>query len=242
MRGILVASFFAAFLSTLSTQLNWGASYLLHDGYKRFINRRASEQHYLRVARGLPYLLALGAMGIAWFNQSIGSSFTWVLNLTAGIGPVYLLRWFWWRINPWSEIAAMCASLPVLLLRPHCFAWFHWPAGLLLELLFMVGTTALVWLPATLLTAPVDRPTLQRFYAQVRPPGWWHPIASGPSTRREWAQALLHWGIATYALLATTIGPLDLLLGRPASGWIWTGSAVAAWGLVHRLVTRVRTS
>ena len=95
MLGVLVASFFAAFLSTLSTQLNWGASYLLNDGYKRFINRRAPERHYLLVARLLPFALALGAMVIAFSNQSIGSSFTWILNLTAGIGPVFLLRWFW---------------------------------------------------------------------------------------------------------------------------------------------------
>src|SRR3989338_11304869 len=173
LRGVLVASFFAAFLSTLSTQLNWGASYLLHDGYKRFLNRAAPERHYLAVARALPFALALGAMAVAFSTQSIGASFTWILNLTAGIGPVYLLRWWWWRINPWSEIAAMSASLPVLLLRPPAMAWLGWPAGLLPELLFMVGGTALVWLPVTLCTPPVDRATLKRFYAPGQPPGWW---------------------------------------------------------------------
>jgi SSS family transporter len=230
MNGVLLASFFAAFLSTISTQLNWGASYLLHDGYKRFLNRHASERHYLAVARGLPFLLAAGGLLAAWFTRSIGASFTWILNLTAGIGPVYLLRWFWWRINPWSEIAAMCASLPVLLIRPHAIAWLGLPDGLLVELLFMVVGTALVWLPATLCTPPVDRATLQRFYATVRPPGLWKTVATTSHRPRDaWGRSIRQWFIATVALLATTVGPLRLMLGPPSLGWLWCGIAVLAW-------------
>ncbi len=237
MRGVLVASFFAAFLSTLSTQLNWGASYLVSDGYKRFINRRAPERHYLLIARILPFLLALGAMGVAWTNQSIGASFTWVLNLTAGIGPVYLLRWFWWRANPWSEIAAMVASLPVLLLRPHVWAWFGWPSGLLPELLFMVAGTALVWLPVTLLTPAVDRRTLAAFYARVHPPGWWSPIGSAAAASGEWRGSVGRWLIATFALLATTIGPIQVMVGPRMLGWTWCGLAAVAWAVVVRRLT-----
>jgi len=227
MRGILVASFFAAFLSTLSTQLNWGASYLLNDGYKRFLNRTASERHYLAVARGLPVLLAVGAMIIAFTNRTIGSSFTWILNLTAGIGPVYLLRWFWWRINPWSEIAAMSASLPVLLLRPHVLAWLGWPHGLLVELPFMIIGTALVWLPATLATPPVDRSALERFCARVRPPGWW---PQRRATQEEpWAGDVFAWLVSTVALLATTVGPIQVMVGSVPAGWVVCGIGVVAW-------------
>jgi SSS family transporter len=233
-RGILVASFFAAFLSTLSTQLNWGASYLLNDGYKRFINRRASERHYLLVARALPFALALGAMGVAFSSRSIGASFTWVLNLTAGIGPVYLLRWFWWRINPWSEIAAMAASLPVLLVRPAVMLGLGWPSGSLPELLFMVLGTALVWLPVTLATPPTDRGTLERFYARVQPPGWWREAAAAPRPDAPWRLALLQWLVATFALLATTIGPLQLMVGPRRDGWLWCVSGAVAWGITLR--------
>jgi Na+/proline symporter len=232
MRGILVASFFAAFLSTISTQLNWGASYLLNDGYKRFLNRGASERHYLAVARVLPFVLALGGMAVAWYNQSIGASYTWILNLTAGIGPVYLLRWFWWRINPWSEIAAMSASLPVLLARPHVLEALGWPTGLLPELLFMVAGTALVWVPATLSTPPVDRDTLAQFYQRVRPPGWWGSLATTSPERPRWGASLVQWLVATYALLATTIGPLQVMVGPRAMGWVWCVSAAAAWAIV----------
>ena len=232
LRGILVASFFAAFLSTFSTQLNWGASYLLNDVYKRFLNRAASERHYLRVARLLPYALAAGAMAVAFSNQSIGGAFTWVLNLTAGIGPVLLLRWCWWRINPSSEIAAMVASLPVLLLRPHAFRAMGWPAGLLPELLFMVIGTAVVWLPATLLTPPTDQRTLARFFETVRPPGWWRGAGVAAVTGGGWGAGLRQWGVGTIALLAATVGPLQVMLGQATMGWVWCGVAVAGWTVV----------
>jgi Na+/proline symporter len=231
-RGFLVASFFAAFLSTLSTQLNWGASYLVHDGYQRFINRRAPEQHYVRVARILPYLLALGALIVAWQSRTIGESFTWILNLTAGIGPVYLLRWFWWRINPWSEIAAMCVSLPVLLLRSSIFAWLGLPHGLLPELLYMVIATAAVWLPATLLTPPVDRGTLKAFYASARPPGFWRPVSVAAPQQENWRQSIFQWILSTAALLATTIGPIEWMVGSKQAGLIWCAAGAAGWVVV----------
>ena len=181
---------------------------------------------------------------MAFFSQSIGASFTWILNLTAGIGPVYLLRWFWWRINPWSEIAAMCASLPVLLLRPHALVWLGWPPGLLIELWFMVGATAAIWLPITLMTAPVDRGTLKRFYASVHPPGWWKPVAlaQARSHTTEWITSLFQWAVATIALMATTIGPLQLLVGSARWGWIWCGVAAICWGVLAVNLSTVRSS
>ncbi len=242
MRGILVASFFAAFLSTLSTQLNWGASYLLYDGYKRFLKPRACERHYLFVARLLPWLLALLALIVAWFNQSIGSSFTGILNLTAGIGPVYLLRWFWWRINPWSEIAAMTVSLPVLLARPYVLEWLGWPQGSLIELLFMVVACAIFWLPITLGTAPVAQPVLKRFYDQVHPPGFWGIVAHPKTHRDSWRLSLIQWIIASGALLATTIGPLQLMLTGFRSGWLLCAAALGAWAWVLIPILRTRDS
>ncbi len=240
LRGVLVASFFAAFLSTISTQLNWGASYLVNDGYKRFVNRRAPERHYLVVARILPFVLALGGMLVAFFNDSIGASYTWILNLTAGIGPVYLLRWLWWRVNPWSEIAAMSASLPVLLMRPHVLRWLGWPGSELVELLFMALGTAAVWMPVTLLTAPVDPGTLKTFYARVRPPGVWRTVAVASTHRERWDVSVLQWIVATFALLATTVGPLQVMVGPRVQGWWWCGGALVAWTAV--LVSVLRSS
>ncbi|MBI3087311.1 MAG: Na+:solute symporter [Candidatus Omnitrophica bacterium] len=234
LKGVLVASFFAAFLSTISTHLNWGSSYLVNDLYKRFVNRRASERHYVAVSRLIPFGLAAGALWVAWQIRSIGEAFTLILNLTAGIGPVYLLRWCWWRVNPWSEIAAMTASLPVLWLRPHALAWLGLPQGLLIELLFMVAATGLIWIPVTLCTPPVERGVLRHFYAAVRPPGWWKPVApaiagGGPGRSEPWGRAVSQWLIASAALLATTIGPLQLLLHEYRWGGFWCAVGCAGW-------------
>ncbi|MBI3323784.1 MAG: Na+:solute symporter [Candidatus Omnitrophica bacterium] len=228
LRGVLVASFFAAFLSTISTHLNWGASYLVNDGYRRFVRRHADERHYLRVSRAIPFGLALAAGLIAMRLRSIGEAFTLVLNLTAGIGPVYLLRWLWWRVNPWSEIAAMVASVPLLECRARVLAALGLPSGSLIELLYMVVATGLVWVPVTLLTPPVDRRTLARFYETVRPPGLWRPIAGVSAARERWAGRLAAWACSTLAIIATAMGPLQWMLRRP-EGVAWCVVAVVAW-------------
>ena len=240
LRGVVLASFFAAFLSTVSTQLNWGASYLVNDVYKRFMNRHASERHYVRVARTVPVVLALGGMAVAFVNQTIGASFTWILNLTAGIGPVFLLRWFWWRINPWSEMAAMAASLPVLMTRPVIGAWLGWPANGLFNLAYMVLGTALVWLPVTLWTSPSEAQTLERFYAKVRPPGWWGPVAraAGVAATADWVRPLGQWLIGTAALLATTLGPIEVMIGSAVRGGILCGLGALGWAWVFRGLAR----
>jgi Na+/proline symporter len=244
LRGVLIASFFAAFLSTVSSQLNWGGSYLINDFYKRFVRRDADEKHYIALSRGLTWVIALGAMGVAFYMQSIGQAFTWILHLTAGIGPVYLARWFWWRVNPWSEITAMLMSVPMLLVRPLVLDALGLPVGSITELLCMVIGTALVWVPVTLLTAPSERDLLARFYERVRPPGFWGPVVnraepirgqhtlSGP--RESWSKSLLQWTIATVAIVLSAIAPLQVLLHNDALSWISFGVAALAWAALWR--------
>ena len=250
-KGVMVASFFAAFMSTMSTLLNWGSSYFVSDFYKRFAVPGKSESHYVLVARITPVVLAACAMVVAFFTESIGHMFTFVLNLTAAVGPVFLLRWFWWRINPWSEIAALAVSLPVILLRPWAFQTLGLPHNLPFDLLFMIFGSALFWLPITLLTKPVDTKTLQDFYARVTPPGFWSRYTNSrgagfqvesartlKETNRGWLRDLELWAVATTALMTTTIGPLKWMLGNPPLGmglcafsailWVYTG-----WRLNH---------
>ena len=225
-RGIMVASFFAAFMSSMSTQLNWGSSYFVSDFYKRFIARDKPEKHYMRVARVTPVILAVGAMSVAFFSDSIGHVFTFVLSLTAAFGPVFLLRWFWYRINPWSEITAMAAGFPVILARPHVFAALGIPSNLPMELLFMIFGSALFWLPVTLLTAPVDAQVLEAFYQKVSPPGFW---LHGGQFNKEWLLDLKIWAMATTALFATTLGPLKWMLGNPPLGMGLCAAAAVLW-------------
>ncbi len=239
LRGVLVASFFAAFMSTVDSQLNWGASYLVNDVYKRFIRKKAPESHYIKVSRVIPFALAGLAAGVAFFIQSIGQIFTFVLNLTAGVGPVYLLRWFWWRVNAWSEIAAMTASLLLMALRPQFFQFFGLPQDSLLQLLYMILGTALVWLPITLLTPPVPRETLEKFSTQVSPPGFWGKLG-GKTVKPLWSLSLKQWIIATTALFVTLAGPLQLLLGRKAAGLSLSAAAFFAWYWVIKGEARQR--
>jgi hypothetical protein len=157
--------------------------------------------------------------------------FTLVLNLTAGVGPVYLLRWFWWRINPASEMAAMAASIPVLFLRKYIFILLGIPEGPLFVLIYMILGTALFWLPATLLTPPVARETLQNFAAKVNPPGMWKQFIAN---RENWMPSLKLWILSTAALLLTAIGPLDWMVGTRPRGMLLCALAAVLWGLTVR--------
>lgn len=220
LKGFLVASFFAAFMSTMSTQLNWGASYFVHDFYRRFIKKDASEKHYVLAGRIVSLFLAAAAAYVAFYTSSIGHVFTWILHLTAAIGPVYLLRWFWKRINPWSEISAMIISLPLLYFRAKIFTWADFPESTLWGLLFMVMSSALIWLPVTLLTPKTSEKTLKNFFEKLR------------FSKKELLQSLKLWVIASSALFLLTTGPLVFMLENrllgiimlvgSAAGWIWT--------------------
>lgn len=223
LKGVLVASFFAAFMSTVDSQLNWGASYLVSDFYKRFVRKSAPEAHYVFVSRVITLFLAAAACGVAFYTKSIGAVFTFVLNLTAGVGPVYLLRWFWRRINAWSEIAAMAASLPLILLRHRFFEALGIQLDSAAQLLYMVLGTALIWLPATFLTPPVPQEVLEKFFARVSPEG-----------NKFWWASLGLWLVATIALFATLIGPIQILFGKWQAGLLMLALAAGGWFYVAR--------
>lgn len=235
LRGLMVASFFAAFMSTVSTHLNWGSSYVVNDFYKRFIKPKASEKHYVMISRITSVVLAGIATVVAFHTDSIGKVFTFILNLTAAIGPVYFLRWFWWRINPWSEMVAMAVSLPVILIRPYVFNTLGIPPNLPMDLLFMILGSALFWIPVTLWTPPVEEKKLHHFFQKVQPPGWW----KGWKHKGEsWIPSLKQWIAATLALGATTAGPLQWMLGKPTEALISTLIAVVLWIYTVRLLNQ----
>jgi solute:Na+ symporter, SSS family len=228
LRGLMVASFFAAFMSTMSTHLNWGSSYFVNDFYKRFVRKEAEDRHYVNIGRMVSVVLAVAATCIAFVTESIGAVFTLILNLTAVIGPVYLLRWFWWRVNPWSEITAMAVSVPLLWLRPHFFHALHIPEASLFQLLYMILAGALCWIPVTLLTPPVPDAVLLNFYEKVLPPGFWKKFGT---VKANWTKDLVLWILATLALFATTAGPLLWVLQKPFLGITYCMVAVMFWVL-----------
>ena len=191
--GLVFASLLAAFMSTVSTQVNWGASYLVHDLYARFTGE--DDQHkLLRLARIASVALTLLAATLSFFMESVGQVFRYLILFGTGTGLVLLLRWFWWRINAWCEIAALTAGVVLATVTTlPAFAGASFGA----KLAFTAFGTTLVWVPVMLLTPPESSEVLDRFYRRLRPGGWWGPVQA-----------------------RTGLTPLDDLR-RDAGRWLW---------------------
>ncbi|NVN17152.1 Na+:solute symporter [Muricauda sp. HICW] len=178
--GVVLASLVAAYMSTISTQLNWGSSYIVYDFYKQQINPEASEKQMVNVGRISTVLLMVLSAFLALALQDAMGVFNLLLSFGAGTGLIFILRWFWWRINAWSEITAMFSSgiLAVLLettpLRGYLFApdtgiFPEWA-----DLPFIMIVTSIIWLTATFVTQPESKEVLRSFYLKIQPggPGW----------------------------------------------------------------------
>jgi SSS family solute:Na+ symporter len=225
--GLMIAGMLAAYVSTISTQLNWGTSYLVHDLYRRFLRPGAGEHHYVRAARLTTVLLMAAAAGFTFALDSARETFELLLSIGAGTGLLYLLRWFWWRINAWSEIAAMASSFVISLaffIARKSGAEIPGYVALLITVL----ATTIVWVLVTLLTRPAERSALVRFYQLVRPAGpGWAPIArdAGPLTAApdRLTQSLLGWVLGCTFVYAALFGAGSFILGKPGPGLLWAG-------------------
>jgi SSS family solute:Na+ symporter len=178
LRGLMVAAFLAAFMSTVGTQLNWGCSYLVNDLYKRFLVRNSTEQHYVRVSRVITVLLVLASGYTAAQLKSIGAGWELVLGVGFGTGAVYILRWYWWRISAWSEISAMIAAAAVTIgLRNVSFEGND--ALVYAKKTLITGSlTTIAWVVVTFLTSAESNATLVAFYRRVHPTVYgWKPVA-----------------------------------------------------------------
>ena len=182
LRGLLTVTFFAAFMSTLSTQMNWGASYLVRDVYQRFIAPDADDKKLGRASRiaSLIVLVAGGIASVLMFNTSVDDAWKILLALGAGTGAVFMLRWFWWRINAWSEIVSMFGSLGFFLAVDPVAASLGFDSPRPEEKMFFVAVATIVlWLIVTYLTPPEKDATLDAFYRKIRPGGnGWKPVAA----------------------------------------------------------------
>jgi Na+/proline symporter len=240
--GLMIAGLLSAYVSTISTHLNWGTSYLVHDFYRRFLSTEREERHYVLVGRVVTALLMVVAAGLTYLLDSARQSFELLMSIGAGTGLLYLLRWYWWRVNAWSEIAAMASSFLVAVgffVAGKAGAAIPSHVGLLTT----VGVTTLVWVGTTFLTVPSDRGTLVAFYRLVRPSGpGWAPIravAGATGTPDRAVDAMLGWVLGCTAVYAALFGTGSLLYGRTAQGAVWAAVfVVAALGL-RRLLPRL---
>jgi SSS family solute:Na+ symporter len=232
-RGLLLAAFFAAYMSTISTQLNWGASYLVNDVYRRFWAPGREERHYASAGRVATLLMMVIAGVATLFIGSVEGAWKFLLALGAGTGLVYLLRWYWWRINAWSEVSAMAVAFVVSLALQ---GWFGLsgddPRGFAILLMTTTAVTTAAWLAVTYLTAPEPRERLREFYARARPggPGWTAvaPEATGDATL---GRGLVQWAVGCAVVYLGLFGIGDLLLGRPVRGLVMlvVGAVLTAW-------------
>ena len=241
MKGLLVASLFAAYRSTMETHLNWGSSYLIIDFYQRFIGRGKSERHYLWVSRALTAFLMIAAGVFTLALSTASEAFQLLLSVGAGTGLIYLLRWFWWRINAWSEISAMAASFLIALgffaAKKAGYAIAD-PAPLLIT----VAATTVVWVTVTMLTEPADRASLVRFYELTRPagPGWNAIRAESnlPPSSDSFPQMLLGWTAGVTFVYAGLFGTGSLIYGRTIHTFVWfvvfVVSGVILWQVVKQ--------
>lgn len=174
LRGLLIVAFFAAFMSTLSTQINWGASYVINDFYKPYINPDGSNKHYTLVSRIATIIILVIGGYISTVVTSVEKAWTIMLTIGAGTGMVFLLRWFWWRINAWAEIAAMVASMIV-----GCYLlFFAKDVKDYNQILITACSTMVVWVIVMFLTPPEPEEKLVSFFRKVHPGGpGWKPIA-----------------------------------------------------------------
>jgi solute:Na+ symporter, SSS family len=243
LRGTMVAAFAAAFMSTVGTQLNWGASYLVNDLYRRFLRTSAPDRHYVNVSRVATVLLTLISAVITRYMDSIAGAWQLLIVTGAGTGTVLILRWYWWRINAWSEIAAMTAAFVVSLALQTSFGMSSAdPLGFAHIMLITVGITTAVWLAVTFLTPPEPTKQLLEFYRRVRPPAaLWGPIArlaSDVPTSRGLRYDLLNWIAGCALIYGALFGAGKVILREYAAGVVFLVVALAAGWYIYRDLSR----
>lgn len=249
LKGALVASFFAAYMSTIATQLNWGTSYLINDFFKRFIrpvssfsDQRRAERVYVRAGR----VMTICIMGISLIVTSaldtISDAWAFIIEAGAGLGLVLILRWYWWRVNAWSEITAMTIPLLVTAGISLGNAYFGWNIAFPYSLFYIVAITTAGWLAATFLTRPTDAATLTAFYKRVHPGGiGWRPIARLlPEVKGDagYAGLAVSWLAGVALVYSSLFGIGKLLFGEVISGIAFLAVAASAAFVIYRGLAR----
>ncbi len=238
LRGLMVAAFAAAYMSTIATQLNWGASYLVNDFYRRFWRKAATDRHYVVASRWATVFLTIISAVVTFYLDSIAGAWKLLLVTGAGTGGVLLLRWYWWRINAWSEVSAMISGFAVSLAlqigwgldrdQPRDFAWI---------MIVTVSITTAVWLAVTFLTNPESKDTLVAFYRRTHPSAaGWRPVAAlAPDVRPSTGGLfnLLDWICGCVLIYGILFGTGKVLLEEFVSGSLLLAAGLIAGAIIY---------
>ena len=240
--GFVIAGMLAAYRSTIETHLNWGTSYLVHDFYRRFLRKDGTEKHYVLVGRITTALLMIAAALLTFALDTAKEAFDLILSIGAGTGLIYLLRWFWWRVNAWSEVAAMSSSFIVAL------AFFvagkqGYVVPSHIALIVTVAVTTLVWIVVTFTAPGTDRETLVKFVQLVKPagPGWakLRGEAGVLASPDSLPMAMLGWMLGCVFVYAALFGTGSFLYGRTAQGLMWLAAFLVSGLILLKLVPRM---
>jgi len=227
LRGLMIASFLAAFMSTISTYLNLSSAYFVNDFYEPFVARGRSQRHYVGVSRVMTVMLSVLTAVATYYARSIEGVFTFLIAFGSGTGLVYILRWFWWRINAWSEISAMVTSTVMAVVMYKGFP----EAPYVAKLFSIISASTLVWVFVTFATTAVDKEKLISFVRRVRPSGpGWGRIRYDAGEKEDLAGdpisgAFVQWVLGSALVAGLTIGIGKALLGYPQSAAIWLALA-----------------
>jgi Na+/proline symporter len=242
LRGLMVAAFLAAFMSTVGTQLNWGTSYLINDFYRRFVVRKGSEKHYVLASKLFIVFLVILSGYTAAHISSIQSAWQLLLGMGAGTGGVLLLRWYWWRINAWSEISSMIAAFIVSM----SLQWVHFSGNSSVvfakSTMITVVVTTVVWVTTTLLTEPESDERLATFYRRVQPTihGWKRIAALAPEIVpvRDFAANTFDWVMGCTLVYCAMFGIGELVLQAWIAGLVLLACAAIAGYLIYWSLSR----
>ena len=241
LRGLLVASFLAAYMSTMSTQLNWGCSYVINDFYKRFFRPNADEKSLVKVSRITTILIMLISLVATHFITTITGAWTFVIEAGAGLGLVMILRWFWWRINAWSEISAMITPLMV-----YGYLTSQTKVQFPNTLFIIVAITTVSWIIVTFLTRPTEEKTLHNFYRRVHPGGWgWKPVAAKfPEIKGDtgYFHLFICWILGVVLVYSFLFGVGKLLMGNQPAGFIFLLVGVGSGFGINQLLRKEKST
>ncbi len=231
--GLLIAVFLAAYMSTIAAQLNWGTSYLINDFYRRFVRRAADEKHYVRLSRlGIILMTVFSLLVTRYFLTTISGAWEFIINASAGMGAVLILRWYWWRINAWSEISAMIAPLIIYPIARYQFG-MESPITLYPT---VIGTT-IVWLVVTFITTPVDRGHLKEFYRRAHPggAGWKSIQAELPEVQGDsgFMRLFFDWLLGVIVIYTFLFGTGYLLFAEYGMAIVMLILAIGAAGVIY---------
>jgi SSS family solute:Na+ symporter len=238
LRGVMIAGFFAAYMSTIATELNWGASYLINDLYRRFLVRKRGERHYVVASQLTTMLLMILSATVSFFMESIADAWKFIIAIGAGTGLVYLLRWFWWRINAWSEVSAMIAAFVTSLTLQIGFGLSESePREFAYLVLITVAVTTGVWLTVTFLTRPEPNEVLLAFYRRVRPSAaLWGPIARKATDvvpHREGIFNLVDWLCGVAMIYAFLFGAGKIIFGQIGLGIMFLAAGLVFGAVIY---------